>query len=343
MSATAPQTVEQLDDLLSRPPSSVVEALSAVDGDLVLLGAGGKMGPTLARMALRAGEAAGRPRRVIAVSRFSDPEARDRLRQWGVETIACDLLDPQQVSQLPAAPLVIAMAGFKFGATARPDLSWATNCLTPAAVCSHYRDSRIVAFSTGNVYGLTSPERGGSVESDPPSPIGEYAMAALGRERIFQYCSQLHSTPVTILRLNYATELRYGVLVDLARRVWDDQTIPLTMSHVNVIWQGDANAMTLQSLTLNDAGCQVLNLAGPEILRVRDVSRRLAELLERDCRFSGEESFECLLNNGTAAYATLGEPQIASEQMLQWTADWVRRGGPHLDKPTRFEASDGKF
>ncbi len=243
-----PQSVEELELLLSEPSAAVIRLLGDLPGDIVFLGVGGKMGPTMARMARRASDLAGVTRRVIGVSRFSTPGLRQRLESWDIETIACDLLDPDAVNQLPDAPLVISMAGYKFGAAQNPEMTWATNCLAPALICRRFRHSRIVAFSTGNVYGLVPCSSGGSLETDPLQPDGEYAMAAVGRERICAYCSKAFHTPLVLLRLNYATELRYGVLVDLAQRVWQRQAIDVSMSYVNVIWLGDANNMSLLAL-----------------------------------------------------------------------------------------------
>lgn len=342
-SSDAPQSVERLEELLSEPPADLIESLSTLEGDLVLLGAGGKMGPTMARMAVRALCEAGKTNRVLAVSRFRDAAVRRRLESWGVTTVACDLLDERQVSELPDAAHVISMSGFKFGARSAPELAWATNCYLPALVCRRYRDSRITAFSTGNVYGLTEPESGGSKESDPPAPIGEYAHTALGRERMFQYFSQRDQIPVTMLRLNYATELRYGVLVDLALLVRDRRPVPLAMGHVNVIWLADANAMTLRALALDDSGYQVLNLAGEPVLEVERICRRLAESLGVPVQFEGQAAERALLNDGRDAYRRLGRPEMDAERMIDWTAAWVGGGGELLGKPTHFEVRDGTF
>jgi nucleoside-diphosphate-sugar epimerase len=230
------QTVEQLDDALSLPPDSLVESLAQLDGDILVLGVAGKMGPTLARMAKRAAEQAGAVRRVIGVARFSNELERKKLEGWGIETVKVDLLNEQAVATLPDAPNVVFMAGMKFGSTGSESLTWAMNAVVPAIVASRYRDSRIAAFSTGNVYGLVPVSSGGSVEPDTLNPTGEYAMSCLGRERVFEHFSRTHGTPMSIIRLNYACELRYGVLVDLATRIRNRQPIDLTMGSFNVIW-----------------------------------------------------------------------------------------------------------
>lgn len=343
-----PQSVDALEDHLSEPTPELIESMATLDGDLVLLGVGGKMGPTMARMAQRAWREAGKKNRVIGVSRFSTPTVRDRLEQWGIHTVSCDLLDRDSVMELPDAAHVISMSGFKFGAREHPELAWATNCYLPSLVCQRYGDSRIVAFSTGNVYGLTTPESGGSVEADAPAPIGEYAHTALGRERMFEFFSRRNDTLVLMLRLNYATELRYGVLVDLALQIKQRQPVSIAMGHVNVIWLHDANVMTLRALKFfdrkrKDEPYHVLNLAGDEILNVRQVCQQLAFLMDFDLEVVGEEATQALLNNGHAAYPLLGRPVVGAETMIRWTADWVSRGGKLLGKPTHFEVRDGKF
>ncbi|MEX0819191.1 MAG: NAD(P)-dependent oxidoreductase [Pirellulaceae bacterium] len=338
-----PATVQQLDDMLSAPDERVVQTMQELDGDIVVLGVGGKMGPTLARMAKRASHEAGVERRVIGVSRFSSGDLRERLEDWGIETIACDLLDEQSIRNLPDAPHVVYMAGFKFGATANPSLTWAMNCYLPAVVSRRYRNSRIAAFSSGNVYGTADVGSGGSVETDPPSPIGEYAITILGRERMFDHFSRTLGTPVSLLRLNYATELRYGVLVDLAQQVLAGTPIDVTMGHVNVIWQRDANAMALNSLVHTATPPRILNIAGSEILRVRDICAELARLMNKRVTFTGEEAANALLNNARESYALLGLPTITTDEMIRWTAAWVLQGGESLGKATHFESRDGSF
>lgn len=338
-----PTTVDELEEVLSRPPARLIEACSGLQGDLVLLGVGGKMGPTMARMAQRAFQQAGVQHRVVGVSRFSDPTLRPRLAEWGIETIACDLLDEAQVRKLPDAPHVVAMPGFKFGASAHPDRAWAANCYMPALISHRYRDSRIAAFSTGNVYGLVPRSSGGSVETDPPRPEGEYAMTALGRERMYEYFSNQHQTPVVLLRLNYATELRYGVLVDLAQRIALGEPVDLSMSYVNVIWLADANAMALLSLAHATSPAKLLNLAGPDILSTRDICTRMATLLKKSPQFIGQENDDALLNNGQLGHQTLGPPAMCIDQMLEWTTRWIASGGAILGKPTHFQTRSGKF
>lgn len=337
------QTVEQLDDALSLPPEWLVERLSRIDGDILVLGVAGKMGPTLARMAKRASEQGGIDRRVIGVARFSNPVERQKLEEWGIDTIKADLLDETAVASLPDSPNVVFMAGMKFGATGNESMTWAMNAVVPAIVASRYRDSRIAAFSTGNVYGLTPVSGGGSVETDSLNPTGEYAMSCLGRERVFEYFSRTHGTTMSIIRLNYACELRYGVLVDLATKIKTGQPIDLTMGSFNVIWQGDANAHALASLTDCDSPPFVVNVTGAETLSVRATSEQLAECMNLPVRFVGEESQSALLNNASISHSRYGLPEISVSELLNNAAEWVNQNSESLGKPTGFEVRDGKF
>jgi nucleoside-diphosphate-sugar epimerase len=339
---------ETLEALLSEPPASLVERMKSIHGDVVILGVAGKMGPTLARMAKRASDLAdpdGRnPRRVIGVARFSDASQEAALQAHGIETVRADLLDEAALARLPDAPNVIFMAGRKFGSTGGEALTWAMNVHLPALVCRRYSTSRIVAFSTGNVYGLTQVgAAGGSVETDVPNPVGEYAMSCLGRERMLEHFSATLGTPVTIVRLNYAVEMRYGVIADLARRIAAGETIDVTMGHYNVIWQGDANAMAIASLADAASPPFIFNLAGPEELSVRATCEELARRMGRTVKFTGQEAADALLSNGAEGWTRYGRPRIEASRVIAWVADWVSRGGSSLDKPTHFESRDGKF
>ena len=335
--------VRQLDDLLSDPPDYVVDAMRQLDGDILVLGVAGKMGPTLATMAKRASMRGGIRRRVIGAARFSDASQQRMLEEAGVETLRCDLLNEQEIEQLPDAPNVVFMAGRKFGSTGFESMTWAMNTYVPALVARRFRNSRIGVFSTGNVYGLTAVGSGGSKESDTPRPVGEYAMSCLGRERMFEYFSTTHGTRATILRLNYAVEMRYGIIADLARRVAANETIDVTMGYFNAIWQTDANAMALASLVHATSPPRVLNIAGPEELSVRAVCTDLGVLLGCAVAFSGREAADALLSNGERGWSLFGRPTVGLPQLVEWTADWVRRGGATLGKPTHFESRDGSF
>ncbi len=343
MNEAGPRDIGELDDSLSLPSELAIEVMGNLSGDLMLLGVGGKMGPTLARMARRASDQAGQTRRIIGVSRFSDSRIRQQLADWGVETIACDLLDESEVDKLPEVPLVVYMTGMKFGASRNPALTWAMNCYAPALVCRKFRHSRIVAFSSGNVYGMVSANSSGSRETDSLEPVGEYSMTVLGRERMFQYFGEQFQIPAALLRLNYATELRYGVLVDIARDVLAGNPIDITLPTVNVIWQGEANAMTLAALAHTDVPAKIINLAGPEILRVREVAERFGQLMNKPVRLKGEEGPIAYLNDGSQGHRVLGSVQVSADQMIRWTADWVLRGGESLNRPTHFQVVSGKF
>jgi nucleoside-diphosphate-sugar epimerase len=340
---TAPQSVDALEEMLSEPTPGAVQAMRELRGDLLLLGVGGKMGPTLARMAVRACQQAGVSRRVIGVSRFSSSRIRDRLESWGVETMACDLLQESDAAKLPDVENIVQMTGMKFGTASNPALSWAMNCYVPAVVSRRFPDSRFVVFSSGNVYGLTSVEGGGSVEDDELNPVGEYSITVLGRERMFEYFSRELEIPLVLLRLNYATEMRYGVLVDIAQKVFAEEPIDVGMGYVNVIWQRDANAMTLQSLAHAAVPPVVLNIAGPEILSVREVIAEMARLLQRPVRVTGKEADSAFLSNAGKSHRLFGQPTVSARQLIRWTADWVARGGENLQKPTHFEVRHGKY
>lgn len=335
--------VEQLEDLLSDPSAAAVESVRRSQGDFIVLGVGGKMGPTLARMLARSAQAAGRRCRVIGVSRFGSDGLREKLQSHGIETIACDLLDPDALQKLPDAPNIVYMAGMKFGATGQQARTWAMNAWLPGMVARRYRGSRIVAFSTGNVYPLSSLRAGGCTEADDPAPIGEYAMSCLGRERVLEHFSRTYEIPMVLLRLNYAVEMRYGVLVDLARKVFADETIDLAMGNFNAIWQGDANAMAIAAFELASAPPRVLNLTGPELLSVRAVCLELGRIMGKEPRFIGSEGGESLLSNAQRCNELLGYPRVPIRRAIAWTADWIARGGATLGKPTHFETRDGKF
>ena len=335
-----------LEALLSEPSPAAVAAISRLKGDVILLGVGGKMGPTLARMTRRALDATGSKSRVIGVSRFARAEGdaqQKALQSHGIETIPCDMLDPQSLNRLPDVPNVIYMAAMKFGSTNQEALTWAMNTFLPGMVCQKFNRSKIVAFSTGNIYGLSPLSSGGSIESDAPNPIGDYAMSCLGRERMFEHFSRTLGTPVSIIRLNYATEMRYGVLVDVARKVWANQPVDLAMGVLNAIWQGDANAMTLAAFDGASSPPFVINVTGPEQISVRRVADLYGSLMQRKVTFTGIEAADALLNNGQLAHHLYGYPRVSLMTMLHWIADWVMRGGSSLNKPTHFEERSGKY
>lgn len=336
-------TEEALDELLTRPRAALVQFISSVRSPLVILGAGGKMGPSLALLARRAAEAARHPLEIITVSRFSDPNARRWLEARGIQTLSCDLFDAEAVRKLPDAADVIYLVGQKFGTTQSPAGTWAANLLVPARVAERYPAARIAALSTGNVYPLTPVARGGSVESDPLTPLGEYANATVGRERVFEFFSQRNGTRVVLLRLFYATDLRYGVLRDIAELIRAERPIHLANGHFNCIWQGDANEMVIRSLALAASPAPAFNLSSAEVFSVRAVATRLGQGLDRAVNFTGVESETALTANTARLRAQLGDPPTPLDTMLHWTADWVKRGGRNLGKPTHFEVRDGRY
>jgi nucleoside-diphosphate-sugar epimerase len=337
------KTIEELEERLSRPATADVSAMADLDGDLLILGAGGKMGPSLSALARRAADQAKVNKRIIAVSRFSDDGVRTQFLSQNIEIIPCDLLDPAALARLPDIENVIFMAARKFGTTGSAHLTWAMNTYLPGLIAERYRQSRIVAFSTGNVYPLQPVRQGGAAESDAVDPQGEYAQSALGRERIFEYGSHRWGTPVTILRLNYAVELRYGVLADIGQAVFERRPIDLRMGFVNVIWQGDANSVCLRSLTHCQSPPLVLNVTGPETLSVRHIAEDFGRHFGVEPIFDFEESPTALLSNATRGQKLFGCPAVRATQVVEWIADWIRSEGPMLNKPTHFATRDGKF
>lgn len=341
--ADAINTEAELDEALTLPSSALVRSIEAITNPLVILGAGGKMGPTLAVLARRAAQAANRDLEVIAVSRFSDPRARDWLQSRGVKTVSCDLLDAGSVARLPDTQNVIYLVGLKFGTAQNPAATWAMNTIVPSRVAERFAGARIVMLSTGNVYPLSEVSRGGSREMDPLTPLGEYANAAVARERVFEFYSSRNGTPMAFLRLYYAVELRYGIVVDIARKVSAGDAIQLANGYFNCIWQGDANDMVLRSLPLARAPVSIWNLCRPECFSVREVALRLGELLGKTPKFSDAESPTAFLGNATKLCSELGPPPTPMDTILRRVAHWVRQGGRSLGKPTGFEVRDGKY
>jgi nucleoside-diphosphate-sugar epimerase len=335
--------VEQLEERLSRPTPELVEDVAELDGDLLVLGVGGKMGPTLAMLARRAVVQAKSDKRVIGVARFSDPAVREKLDQAGIETVRCDLMAEGALDALPDVRNVVYMVGHKFGTTGQEALTWALNAFLPGLIAQRFRHSRIVVFSSGNVYPLTPAALGGPTEAAAPAPVGEYAQSVLGRERIFEFYARRFEIPSVLFRLNYAVEMRYGVLLDIARKVWIGEPIDLSMGHVNVIWQGDANAFALRALHLVQIPPRPLNVTGPETVSVRAAAERFGELLDRRPILHGVEKAEALLSSAGQAFRLLGYPSVALDQVIEWVAHWVIDGGPILGKPTKYAVRDGRF
>lgn len=338
-----PDSDQQLNYLLTEPSEADIAFARRLSGDTLILGAGGKMGPTLAQRLFRALQSADRKLRVIAVSRFQSSTAERELRDFGVETISCDLLETEELKALPVVENVLFLAGRKFGSAGDPDATWAMNAAVPAQVAQHFRGSRIVAFSTGNVYPFVSPQHGGCVESDIPAPLGEYAQSCLARERIFEFYSKKFRTPCLIFRLNYSIDLRYGVLVDIARQVYEGKPVDISVPAVNVLWQGDANSYAMRSLELCESPARILNVTGPETLQVLRITEFFAGRFRRELQVKGESGGVALLSNAGACHAALGYPAVSANELMEAVACWVESGGASLNKATKFQVTDGKF
>jgi nucleoside-diphosphate-sugar epimerase len=332
----------QLEELLARPSAADVTFARELDGDVAVLGAGGKMGPSLARRIRRALDEAGVARRVLAVARSMEPGPAASLERAGVEPVACDLLDPEQVERLPRVANVLFLAGRKFGSTDRPDLTWAHNVVLPSIVARRFAGSRIVAFSSGNVYPLVLPGARGATEDDAVGPVGEYAQTCVGRERVFEHAARERGTRCLLFRLFYSVDLRYGTLVDLARTVLASEPVDLRAGHVNAIWQGDANSYAFRGLSLCTSPALPLVVTGPEAVSVRAVAERLGTRFGRPVRFVGEPG-PALLGDPSRCVSLLGAPEVGLDRLIDWVAHWVERGGRSLGKPTHFEATDGRF
>ncbi|GAB2778305.1 NAD(P)-dependent oxidoreductase [Rhabdobacter roseus] len=329
-------------DLL-KPSDTLVAELASLDGDLLILGAGGKIGPSIARLARQALGQAGVPKRVIGVSRFGEPGLAQQLNEEGIETIVADILDDAQLQALPLVKNVLYLAGTKFGTTNREPYTWAMNTYLPGRVAEKYRDSRIVVYSTGNVYPYTSVLSGGATEAHRAEPVGEYGQSCLGRERIFQHFSSVYGTPLLIYRLNYAIDFRYGVLLEVAKAVLAGQPIDLSTGHVNVIWQGDANEMALRSLLHCEAPSKILNITGPETVSLRWLAHEFGAHFQQVPTFIHEEQPTALLSNAAESFRLFGYPRTTLKQMIQITADWLLKGGETINKPTHFQERKGNY
>jgi nucleoside-diphosphate-sugar epimerase len=313
--------------------------MADLSGDVVVLGAGGKMGPTLAMMLRKASA----DRQIYAVSRFGDKAVKDRIERAGITTIEADLLDESCYSELPEVENVFFLAGMKFGASGNQPLTWAMNSYLPALVAQRYKDSRIVAFSTGNVYPLVDLASGGATEDTDPGPIGEYAQSCLGRERMFEYFSQICGTKVTLIRLNYANEPRYGIIVDLTTKILREEPIDLTMGAVNLIWQRDANDYITRAITLAKSPATILNVTGPDTIPIRGLAEQIGAELAKTPRFVCEETRSALLSNASYCIDKFGPPQMSLDEMISMIARWVASGKKTLNKPTKYNVRDGKF
>lgn len=334
------RTTAELEERLARPSAGLVGDLGRLDGDIMILGAGGKLGPSLVRLALNA---AGGERRIIAVSRFSEPGLAEALRDEGATVVAADVADERALRDLPDAPNVVFLVGAKFGTRGREHATWFTNGYLPGRVADRFSGSRIAALSTGNVYPLVPVTSGGSTEDSPVGPVGDYAMSCLGRERVLTHFAETNGTAMSLIRLNYAVELRYGVLVDLAQKVLAGEPVDLATGQVNVVWQGYANEVVLRSLLLASAPPYVLNVTGPELISVRQAALALGAALGKEPVFTGEEAPTALLSNASRCHRLFGYPELTPAELIEHTARWVADGGPLLGKPTKFERRDGRF
>lgn len=332
-------TVEQLEDIMTTPSAALVEFVKTISGDLMILGAGGKIGPTLCMSAKRAFEAAGLDKQVIAV----DVAPLDYLASKGIKTIKCDLLDPADVAKLPEVQDIIFMVGRKFGSTGGEHLTWAINVMVPHNVARRFTKSRIVSVSTGCVYPVADMLEGASTEQMPANPVGEYAMSCLGRERMFDFFSSTQGQRVTHFRLNYSIDLRYGVLVDIAQKVWSGEPVDLTTGYFNAIWQGDTAERMILSLGLASAPATIVNVTGPETVSVRAVATKFGELLGKKPVFTGVENGKGYLSDAMFANSRFGNPRVPMGTMINWVAGWIKSGNELLGKPTHFETQDGNY
>ncbi len=337
------KTIAELEDFMTTPSQELVQDIQQVDGDIMILGVSGKMGPTLAKMTKRAVDQAGLPKRIIGVARFTDSSLREELEQFGIETIQANLLNEEELQDLPNVKNIIYMAGNKFGTVGNEHYTWAMNAYLPGRLAEKFKDSRIVAFSTGNVYPFSTVLSNNCTEDVPANPVGEYAQSCLGRERVLTYFSHKNQTPMVMFRLNYAIDLRYGVLLEVAKNVLQEKPIDLTMGNVNVIWQGDANEYAIRSLLHTNHPPKIINVTGPETLSVRWLATEFGKRMEKKPLFVNTESPTALLNNASHAHKLFGYPKVTVQQMIDLIADWVISDGQTINKPTHFQEREGAF
>ena len=337
------ENINEVYNKLLEPSTELISDIARLDGDILILGVGGKMGPALAKLAIQAVRKSGASKKVIGVSRFSEPDLKEELNQRGIETISADLLEEDQLRALPEVKNVLYLAGTKFGTTGKESFTWAMNSYLPGRVAQKFKNSRVVVFSTGNVYPLTPITQGGATEDRLPEPIGEYAQSCLGRERLFQYYSSKNNTPVLIYRLNYANDVSYGVLMDIAKAVYHEKPIDLRMGNVNVIWQGDANEMALRALHNCEVPAKLLNITGPETASVRWLAAEFGKQFNKKPLFENAENPTALLSNASESFRLFGYPKVTLQIMIMVLAEWVKQGGKTINKPTHFQEREGKF
>lgn len=337
------KTVANLEAFMTDPSQALIEDIKQIDGDILILGIGGKMGPTLAKMTKKAIECAGLNKKVIGVSRFSSLDLRNELETNGIETIAIDLLDDDALQSLPNVKNIIYMAGNKFGTVGNEHFTWTINAYLSGRIAEKFKDARIVAFSSGNVYPLTHVAKNSCSEDTPPNPIGEYAQSCLGRERVLTNFSYNNQTDMLIFRLNYAIDMRYGVLLEIAKHVYHNKPIDLTMGSVNVIWQGDANEYAIRALRHCDSPPKVINITGPETISVRWLAKEFGMHFDKQPQFINEEKPTALLNNASQAHKLFGYPKVSLQQMIEMTVEWLNNDGEVSDNPTHFQEREGAF
>ena len=335
--------LEVLEQELLKPSDALVSDISKIDGDIIILGVGGKMGPSMAKLTRKAIISAGVNKRIIGISRFSEAGTREELEAEGIETISADLLNEKQLAELPDAANIMYLAGTKFGTTGKEPFTWAMNSYLPGRVAERYKNSRIVAFSTGNIYPFTPVSSGGLSEEHLPAPVGEYGQSCLGRERIFQYFSEQYQIPTLIYRLNYAIDLRYGVILEIAKSVIEGKPIDLSTGNVNVIWQGDANEIAIRSFLHCDVPANILNVTGPETLSIKWLAEQFGLILDKEPQFVNEVQPNALLSNASKAHQLFGYPRVTVRQMIEMTVAWLQGGGKTINKPTHFQERKGQF
>ena len=336
-------TIKELETRLSKPSKRLIDDMARIEGDIMILGLGGKMGPTLAKLAKKAVDSSGSNKKIMGASRFSDKDLFKELTDFDIECIKVDLLNDDTLMQLPEAKNIIYMAGNKFGTSGNEHFTWAMNAYLPGRVSEKYKNSKIVVFSTGNVYPLTPVDSGGAKEDVKPSPIGEYAQSCLGRERIFEHFCIKNGIEMVLYRLNYAIDLRYGVLLEVANMVMNNKPIDLRMGFANVIWQGDANEYAIRSLLHCESPAKKLNITGPETISVKWLAKEFGNLFDKNPIFENKPAKTALLNDATQSYKLFGNPLVSIDEMIKWTANWVEKGGKQLGKPTHFQERNGDF
>ena len=336
-------SIDDLEAFLSRPSQALIELMKRLKGDIMILGISGKIGVSLGLQAMSAIHAAGIDKKVYGVARFTEKKEREKLMSAGVIPITCDLMEREQVEALPKVENVIFMAGRKFGTNGSEEITWVMNVVVPALVAEHFKASRIVAFSTGCVYPMRAVEEGGCVEECPPAPIGEYSQSCLGRERIFEYYSKKNGTKLLLFRLNYSVDLRYGVLDDIGRAIWEGRMVNNSVGYFNAIWQGDVTANALRSLELADSPPVILNVTGPEIASVKETAQKMARMMGREVVFNGEAGKLNYLSDSGKMCQLFGKPSVSLEELIRMQADWISHGGISIGKPTHYEVNNGRF